>query len=376
MDPGYDALGAELDDRGADAFVHVGNCDADLRYLTRVSGPDRDYAFVYDGEPILCVPWRFEEQAREAFPGRVVTADAATTAGDRAADLLDGERVLVPRQVPHDAAIWLERAGCDLESTDVVARIRARKTEAEIDRIRAVQRAARAGMARAETVLAEASVDGEHVVSDDEPLTVERLRRAVNATLASEGVTAAGNTAIRVGSTPVPSGAEREIPPDETVVISLSPRGPWGYHGALARTFVVESEGGWERRASVAVESARRAGLAEIEAGIGVRSVRDEIVAEIGAFGFDAADVPETVRGVGLARREAPLMGETVPSRTVVALAPSVVDPAEGTVAVADLVVVDDGPSVLGEYPLGITPDPGSGFDSDPGSDPHPRRES
>lgn len=374
MDPNtdYGPLADELGDRDANAFVHVGDrFDGTLRYLSQVSNADRPYAVVYDGEPILVAPRGFEERARRAFPGRVVTDDweGATAPGRRAAQLLDGGRVLVPPHIPHDAAVWLERAGCELASTDVVERIRARKTDAEIERIRAVQDAARAGMARAEAILADASVEGERVVDDGDPLTAERLRRAVNAELAREGVRPAGNTAIRVGPTRVPPGGERKIPPDGTVVVSLSPRGPRSYHGALARTFVVESAGGWERRASVAVESARRAGLAEIEAGVKSRSVHDEIVAEIGAFGFDAFET-ETVRGVGLVRREAPLMGETVPSGAVVALAPSVLDPAEGAVAVADLIVVDDDASVLGDYPLGITPDPGSGSVS------HPRRES
>lgn len=369
----YGPLAAELDDRDADAFVHVSDhFDGTLRYLTRVSDADRPHAFVYDEEPILVAPRGFERQAREEFPGRVVTADRgdATAPGRRAADLLGGGWVLVPRHIPHDAAVWLERAGCELASTDVVERARARKTDAEIERIRAVQDAARAGMARAEAILADTAVEGERVVHGSDPLTGERLRRAINAELAREGVRPAGNTAIRVGPTRVPAGVEREVPPDATVVVSLSPRGPRGYHGALARTFVVESAGGWERRASVAVESARRAGLAAIEAGVETRSVHDEIAAEVGAFGFDAADAPETetVRGVGLARRERPLMGETVPSEAVVALTPSVVDSVAGAVAVADLAVVDDGASVLGDYPLTITPD------SDSGS--RPRRES
>lgn len=372
--PDYGPLDAELADRDADAFVHVGGrSDDTLRYLARIPEFNRSRAFVYDGgEATLVVPRGDGTRAGEGFPGRVVAADRDPTApGRRAAELLAGGRVLVPRDIPHDAAVWLERAGCEPTSTDAVERMRARKTDAEIDRIRVVQEAVRLGMARGEALLAGADVEGGRAVADGDPLTTEGLRRAIDAELVRQGVRPAGNTEVRVGSIRVRSGDRREIPPDATVVVSLSPRGPRGYHGALVRTFVAESAGGWERRASVAVESARRAGLAELEAGVEVESVRGEVIAEAGAFGFDAA-APDPVRGIGLARRESPLPGETVPSGAVVVLAASVADPAEGAVAVADPVVVGDDASILGDYPLGITPRPDAAPDSD--RDPTPPR--
>ncbi|MGM0590351.1 MAG: hypothetical protein ACQETI_01765, partial [Halobacteriota archaeon] len=61
----YEALDAALNAGDAVAFAHVGDrFDDDLRYLTRFSAPDHEYAFVYvpgsgvttEGRAILCAP--------------------------------------------------------------------------------------------------------------------------------------------------------------------------------------------------------------------------------------------------------------------------------------------------------------------------------
>ena len=44
----YEFLEEALSRTGADAYVHIGDrFDDTLRYLTRFSGPDREYAFLY-----------------------------------------------------------------------------------------------------------------------------------------------------------------------------------------------------------------------------------------------------------------------------------------------------------------------------------------
>ncbi|GAA0723373.1 Xaa-Pro aminopeptidase [Halorubrum trapanicum] len=429
--------------RAADAaaFVAVGDrFDDDLRYLTRFSGPDRPYALVVvpgngatdgsdeataetdapAGRADLCAPALFGEQADREFvsSARGAAADPASDddrfhdgvvrevrtenvgdhAGERAAaavaDLTDGggedetgtadRTVLTPASVPHDAAVYLERAGNDLASTDAVAAARARKTPAEVDRIRRVQRAAVAGLARAEAVLAESEVtddiDGEAEADGTtdgrrpplrragEPLTTERLRREVNAVLAGRGVRDAGNTVIGAG----PSAADLHyvgddpIRPGETVLLDVSPRGPDGYYGDATRTFVVDGDGGWERRASVAVEAAREAALAEVEPGVPAKTVHGEAAAELTAYGFDPnADEGETGfthgtgHGVGVSLHESPSLsgaGELRPGH-VVTVEPGVYDPEIGGVRLEDLILVtEDGYEILAEYPFGIVP--------------------
>lgn len=421
---------------GAGAFVAVGDrFDDDLRYLTRFAGPDRPYALVVVpsddetadrvGRAALCAPALFREQAEREFvdaardlDGDVgATASGATPfhdgvrrevrtenrgghAGERAAavvdDLVGGEEsgeesgqengeapetgdgdraVLTPASIPHDAAVYLERAGNELRSTDAVATARARKTPAEVDRIRRVQRATLDGIGRAEAVLAESEVvdvgEGSRrppLRWKGEPLTTERLRRAVNRVLAARGVRDAGNTVIGAG----PSAADLHyvgddpIYPGETVLLDVSPRGPDGYYGDATRTFVVDGDGGWERRAYVAVEAAREVALDEIAPGVPAKTVHGEAAAELTAYGFDPnADEGEvgfthgTGHGVGVSLHESPSLsgaGELRPGH-VVTVEPGVYDPDVGGVRLEDLVLVtDDGYELLGEYPFGIVP--------------------
>ncbi|WP_313696019.1 M24 family metallopeptidase [Halorarum halobium] len=371
----YEFLAAELRRRNAAAFVHVGDrFDDDLRYLTRFSGPDRGYAFVFRrGTATLCPPALFDEQAGREFPGDAVETDRqGDPAGLRAAGVLDdagvdaGETVLVPRHVPHDAAVYLEQAGYDIESTDAVARDRRVKTDPELDRLRRVQGTAAGGMARAERVLYEAAVDGDEVVWSGAPLTTERLRREVNRVLAAHGVRDAGNTVVGCGPTAADlhfTGHDA-IRPGETVLLDVSPRGPDGYYGDLTRTFAVDPDGGWERRAYVAVEAARNAALTELEHGVSAATVHEEAAAELAAYGFrvDDAEVGfthSTGHGVGLSLHEGPSLpgDEELETGTVVTIEPGVYDPERGGVRLEDLAVVTDrGYRLLGEYPFGLVP--------------------
>jgi Xaa-Pro aminopeptidase len=367
--PSFESLDTEIEKRGADAFVHVGDrFDDSLRYLTGFSGPDRHYAFVYDGEPLLCAPRLFEEQAHEEFSGRVIpaTEQAATTAGERAGELVSGI-VLVPQEIPHDTAVWLEMAGCELESTAVVERMRVRKTEEEIERIRDVQRAAKRGMARAETMLASAAVEGNSLEWDGEPLTTEALRHEVNATMVREGVSDAGNTVIGAGKCCADLHFMGNVPIErgKTVLLDLSPRGPEGYYGDLSRTFVVDSDGGWERRAYIATERAQDAAFDTLSKGAGTiaSTVHEETAAEIGAYGFRPDGVPgfthSAGHGVGMSLHEAPSLraDRELEAGMVLTVEPGVYDPREGGVRIEDLVVVrEEGFENLTQYPRSLDP--------------------
>ncbi|QIB73104.1 aminopeptidase P family protein [Halogeometricum borinquense] len=372
-DPAF--LDSALAAADAVGFVAVGNrFDDGLRYLTRFSGPDRNYAFVYaDGEAILCAPALFTEQAEREFAGTVRTTDVGDPTGIRAANTLSdlgasSGTVLVPQSIPHDAAVHLEQAGYDLESTTAVADARVIKTESEIDCLRRVQRAAVRGMRRAEEILAAAEPMDDELIWQDSPLSTERLRRQVNAELAVYGVRDAGNTVIGAGPTCADlhyTGMD-VLRPDETILLDISPRGPHGYYGDLSRTYVVDSNGGWERRAYVAVEAALKAGLAEIEPGAHANNIHREAAAELTAHGFDPnADEGEagfthgTGHGVGISLHEGPSLREPVEleSGMVFTVEPGVYDPEQGGVRLEELVVVtDDGYETLHEYPRSFTP--------------------
>ena len=405
----------------ADALVVIGDrFDDDLRYLTRFSGPDRPFALVVVPGPtdrparaVLCAPALFSEQATREFVEAAREPVDATDAPDttdapfhdgitrsvrtdgvgdpvglRAAAVLDDllpdpsdPTVLTPQSIPHDAALHLDGAGYRLASTTAIADARAIKTDAEIDRLGRVQRATTRAMARAETVLAESTpvydpdaldsmaLDEPVLVWNDAPLSTERLRRQVNVTLARYGVRDAGNTVIGAG----PSAADLHytgvdlLRPGETVLLDISPRGPDGYYGDLTRTFVVDGDGGWERRAYVAVEAAREAALATLEPGVTAREVHREAAAELAAYGFDpnagegeAGFTHGTGHGVGVSLHEAPsLSGDTeLRPGHVVTVEPGVYNPDLGGVRLEDLVAVtDDGYSILASYPFRMVPE-------------------
>jgi Xaa-Pro aminopeptidase len=381
------AVAAEVESLGAAGFVAVGDrFDDDVGYLSRFGGPDRAYAVVVTPDrAALTAPALFDEQAHREFVApnwgddieREVRAEhQSEPAGVRAALALDafaddeGETagtVLTPASIPHDAALYLTEAGYDPESTSVVADARERKTAAELDCLRRVQAVTCRGMARAEAVLAEAEPDGEDLLWEGEPLTTERLRREVDAEIASHGVRSAGNTVIGAGSTAADlhyTGVDH-IAPGETVLLDISPRGPHGYYGDLTRTFVVDSEGGWERRAFVAVEEAHAMALENVEAGETAGTVHEEAAAELAAHGFrvDSSDVGFTHgvgHGVGVSLHEGPsLTGEDpLEVGNVVTIEPGVYDPETGGVRIEDLVVVtEDGYERLASYPVRFTPE-------------------
>jgi Xaa-Pro aminopeptidase len=395
----YAAVSDALADRDALAFVHVGDrFDDDLRYLTRFAGPDRHYGVVVtEDDQFLLAPALFAEQARREFAGTVVDDDPSAPAGLRVTRLLDrlGDEtsdagvetdagaeattgdgdptVLVPPQIPHEAVAYLQQAGYAVESTPAVEAARLVKTDSELDHLRRVQRATRRGVRRAATVLAESEVAAEETDDGDRPLvwqgaslSTERLRRQVNATLAVEGVRDAGTTVVGAGETcaDLHFTGQRPLYAGETILVDVSPRGPAGYYGDCTRTFVVDGDGGWERRAHVAVTAAREAALDELAAGVPASRVQEEAAAEIAAYGFrvdsdEAGFVHSVGHGIGLSLHEGPSFrnDDPLPAGAVVTIEPGVYDPDQGGVRVEDAVVVrEDGYELLGDLPTGLEP--------------------
>lgn len=347
---GYPVLADALAD--AEAFVHVGR-DDDLRYLAGLA-VDSEAAFVHaDGRAVLCAS---PADDAGAFPGVVRADDADRPAGRRAVAVLDefgaDGVVLTPRHVPHDAALYLQGAGYTLESTAAVAEARTVKTAPELDRLEHVGRAASAAMRRVAAVLEGAAVVGDELRRDGDPLSPSDLRRAAAVALAERGVD--------VGATAVAPGSDA-LGPGVPIVVSLAPRGPDGYRVRLARTFVVEGEGGWERRAHVATESARRVAVEEIAPGATARDVHEEALAELAAYGFGEAGRP-LVSGVGLALRERPSHRSDVPLKpgTVVAIEPGVAANGTAVRLVDSYVVTENGPEPLAPFPASMMPTIGS----------------
>lgn len=318
-----DALADALERRGAAAFVYAGvTRDPTIRYCRPALGSD-SHAIAFDGR---------EWHVRSADAVSTHPADALA---DRLTDDGLAGTLLTPARIPHDAALYLEEAGFTLASSDVVARTRATKTDAERERIATAQAAASAGVRRAASVLADATVVDDRLTVDGETLTAPRLRTAVDEAVVSAGALPAGNTAVSTATADA-------IRPDDSIVLEVAPRELEGYHGGLVRTFVVDSDGGWERRAHIGVTHAFRSAAALLTADAqSVTAVEADLEAEVRAFGFGDDDGIETcVAGVGLESRERPSRGshEVTPG-TVVRLDAGVrLD--DGRVHVADLLEV------------------------------------
>lgn len=372
-----DALADEVYGREATAFVHVGRpADPTMRALARFAGPDDPLGVAFvDGDTLLFPPAAFLADAGRRFPGDAVVDPGSLEAPSVAegvaeflADRHDGGTVLAPRHLPHDAALFLEQAGFELASSDVVDRVRYAKTPAEVDRVRRVQAAAESAMGRVADVLAEATANGSELRYDDAPLSTERLRRIANAALASEGVESAGNTTVAAGkgAARLRFGGDVPVRAGDTVVVDLTPRGPQGYHTDFARTFVVDTDGGWDRRAHVAVEEGLDAGIETARPGERAAAVHQAVAGEIHTFGFptdpsrDVGFTHDAVHGIGLARREAPTPegGHTLEPGVVLAIEGGVYDPTEGGVRLEEPVLVtEDGAEPLTDASRSLRPE-------------------
>lgn len=383
---GLPAIQAAVAETGAAGFVRAGGrADSDLRYLTRLDGPDRETAVVFlpgdaDREPeaVYCVPSDVVAEASEFEAGvdqpdivrRVVGRNPATATGQQVRAVLNeryqatgvDRTLLVPRQLPHDTAVFLQRAGYELQSTPAITTARATKTPAERDCLRAVQAVAADGLARAEAVLAASTTADGRLVADGRPVSAVGLSRRLNADLAAAGVDPAANTQVIADTDPT-----GQLPAGEPIRLTVAPRGPHGYHGHLTRTVAVDSEGGWERRAFIAVEAGLQAARRAIEPGVDVSTVEGEAVAEVGAYGFAVAPDAEStqprataaVHGVGLSTYESPASHteSELRSGSVIAVIAGVDDPTRGEIRLGTLIAVsEEDAETLVEYPYSLTP--------------------
>lgn len=293
-----------LDDRDALAFVHAGS-DADGTYL---GGP---VAVVTSDDAIVLRESTVNPRPRDdASPVAVRTVDdpVASVVPTVNEHIAGRGTVLTPRSVRHDAALFLERAGFDVASTTALADARARKTPAEGDALRELGEAGTAGVEAVADRLAGARVDDGGLVDgvDGQPLTGQGLTDTLRVELARNGADAADSRVWSVDGPALTAG--------RPIVVSCRPR-RHGLRLQAAWTFVVDGDGGWERRASLALEHAHRAGRDRIAAALDgedetAGSVVSEVRAELTAYGFEATTV--AVHGVGCASRERPRGGDAV----------------------------------------------------------------
>ncbi len=287
---------------------------------------------------------------------------------------------IVPGDFPLAVADRLRADGVALTVDDgAVAARRRPKAGAELDGVRAAQRAAEAGMSAAVALLARAEPGpGKRLHADGAELHAEHVRAALRSACAAHDapcppdviVASVWNgTGHEPGSGPLPAG----LP----IQVDLWPRheetGCWA---DMTRTFVVGEPDPHHAELIGAQEVLVRAALEDVRASIGPgvtgRALYDAACERFEAAGLRTqrtgpGDDPSEGfqfalgHGVGLEVHEEPVLGlaggDPLVAGDVLALEPGLWDRRIGGVRFEDLVLVtDDGCETLTRYPYGLTP--------------------
>jgi Xaa-Pro aminopeptidase len=293
----------------------------------------------------------------------------------RAARRFGIEGAVVPGTFPLEVADHLRANGIQVRADreEFVQRRRV-KSEAELAGIRRAQRAAEAAMDAAREVLRSAERHNGSLLVDGEQLTCERVKLAVeqaftaNGAFADEFIVSHGpQTAVGhdMGSGP--------IAPDEPICLDLFPRDrDSGCFADMTRVFVVgepsEELREWHRLCKEALErsvAAAKPGvpgsqLFQITCDVfeehGYPTLRSKRPGEVLQDGF----YHSLGHGVGLEVHEEPALGRApgdLVAGDVIAVEPGLYRNGYGGCRLEDLVLVtDDGPEVLTDYPYDLEP--------------------
>ncbi len=279
------------------------------------------------------------------------------------------EQTLVPARFPLGLADALreEGVGVTVDTDDAVGSVRAIKTDAEIEYIRGSQAANERAMAVAAELLEAASIEGDQLIYEDEPLTSERLTEAIEIQLLRDGY-ALDETIVACGADAADPHDRGSGPlrPNESIIIDVFPRDKeTGYHGDMTRTFVVGEPSEELRRRHELTHEAMNAALDAIEpgaTGADVHGAACEVYEDAGYATFrtdpttEVGFIHSTGHGVGLDVHEAPSLsprGDELAVGHVVTVEPGLYDPSVGGVRIEDLVVVtEDGYRNLTDYPV------------------------
>jgi len=385
MDPDFSELDDHLDETGVDGYLlDADSEDADQYYLSGFDAPD-PFVTLYDGTVRLLFTRSLEygRAKREARAGSVHRGSeydletkreecgpAEASVRVLAAFLADHgvESVATPPRFPLRTADGLRERGVDVAADDrsVVTDIRATKTEQEREHIREAQAANEAAMARAEELIAGATVgdDGQLYHAGDvltsefvkQEIEMELLRHACSL---DETIVACG----RDGADPHDRGSGPLVA-GEPIVLDIFPRHKTTrYFADMTRTFCRgEPSDTVEEWYDLTLE-AQRAALSAVEPGASAEAVHDaacDVYEDAGLPTLRSDETAETGfihstgHGLGLAIHEQPSVatgGPELEPGHVITIEPGLYDPAVGGVRIEDLVVVTaDGFENLTDY--------------------------
>ena len=265
----------------------------------------------------------------------------------------------VPNDFPVAYADLLRDNGIKVTSLWPFAPERKVKTPDEIEKIRHSEQLAEAGLAEADGMLRQATVDTEgYLVLGGTRLYAEELRGAINAAIARRGGVALGTIAAPglQGSDPHQSGTG-PVRANEPIVMDIFPRDQaTGYFGDLTRTRVKGKASAIVRKAYETVLDAQLEVLRTLKSGVLGCDMQKLVTDKCNAVGFPTGRDPKTGiyhgffhslgHSVGMEIHEAPNLSSVkdaplVPGN-VVTVEPGLYDPAWGGIRIEDTVAITE----------------------------------
>jgi Xaa-Pro aminopeptidase len=386
MQPDLSALAEYLEEQDVDGYlINAASSESDQLYVSGFDAPDPfTTLFTPEGIHLLVSGLEYGRATEESnadavhrysdYDYRAKVAEhgrqeAFARVGAAFLEEAGVESVSTPQRFPLGIADGLREQGVEVavETDDVLADLRAVKTDAEVEHVREAQKANEAAMRAAQELLERATVVDGVLEVDGETLTSERIKEEIEVTLLRHGcgldetIVACGDD----GADPHDRGSG-PIEADEPVVIDIFPRSKTTkYHADMTRTFVKgEADEEVKRRHELTYE-AMEAAFDAIEPGATGEEVHDAVCDVYEEAGYDTLRsdpgaetgfIHSTGHGVGLDVHEGPSVapdGDELEPGHVITVEPGLYDPSVGGMRIEDLVVVtEDGYENLTEYPV------------------------
>lgn len=356
---------AELDARGLKGLIaysaHRDYQPGDLRYLARFYCKEEESACLYipvQGQTTLITnaSWDLRRAEREAHADQAVhVPEFADALKDLLApDLAAGDKIGISGWsfFPAPTYVGLTAAFPDVtfsDETDILTRLRAVKSEAELALIRAACRVTDRAM--------RASLEATH-----EGVTEVEIAAAADAVIRTSG--AEPSFIYEVGSgartaTGISVPTDRRVARGELVMIDVGGMLD-GYHGDMARTLVIGGPTEVQRRMLEAVGSSHAAAVAAIRPRLTVRELNAtaaDAVTSMGLGDYWSGDFMP--HGLGTTQHEPPEgpkhFDMELRAGMVLAIEPVVVVPGVGgAIAEHMIVVTDGGAEELSEIPIDV----------------------
>jgi Xaa-Pro aminopeptidase len=293
----------------------------------------------------------------------------------RACNHLGVTEASVPWSFPLEIADHLRAHGIEVAADRALFEGRRRRKNAtEVAGLRRAQRACEAALDVAREMLRNADANGRALQLDGEPLTVERLKRAIEGVFSEHGVAAEEFIVSHGAQTAIGhemgSGA---LLADEAIVFDLFPRDrETGVFSDMTRTYVVGTPSDELREYHRLVKQALEETTAAAKPGVNGRELmqiacdlfhehgyKTQLHKEPGEV-LDSGFFHGLGHGVGLEVHEKPALsrsGDDLVPGDVITLEPGLYRAGMGGVRLEDiLLVTEDGAEVITQYPYDLEP--------------------